>query len=221
MSVFKGVLAGIALAGIAFSANAALIYSPVAATASSEFGPMFGIDNTIDQSGLSDGFTSGVDDFDTFLALDPTHSFLPDTEWFTQAGVTTATVVYDLGAIRNVFRLALWNEEVAGFASAQMSTSVDGVTFTPLTTIMPADNPISVDYPAQVFDTAFNGRFFKLDIDDCPQPEANGAPNVFNGCAIGEVAVDAAIPLPASLLLLGTGVAAMAGFKHRFGKKSI
>ena len=46
------------------SAEAAVIRSPISATATSEFSSDFSIGKTINQSGLNLGFTSGVTDFD-------------------------------------------------------------------------------------------------------------------------------------------------------------
>jgi len=48
--------------------GAGLILSPVSATASNTFSAIFSIDNITNQSGLSNGFVSGVDDFDAYIA---------------------------------------------------------------------------------------------------------------------------------------------------------
>jgi hypothetical protein len=132
-------------------AQASTIISPTGATASSEFSPTYDIGNTIDHSGLFINFVSGVTDFDTYLALNPQHTLVADNnEWFSSEGVTSATITYNLGSAIAVDRLALWNEEFSGFGTARVSTSLDNVTYSFLTTI-PVDSPGGQNYGAQVF----------------------------------------------------------------------
>jgi hypothetical protein len=69
-------------------AAAATIVAPVTAFATSNFGPTrnnYSIENTIDQSGLSLDYVSGITDFNTFLASKPKHtSNANGNEWFSQ-----------------------------------------------------------------------------------------------------------------------------------------
>jgi hypothetical protein len=69
-------------------AAAATIVAPVTAFATSNFGPTrndYSIENTIDQSGLSLDYVSGITDFDTYLASKPRHtSNANGNEWFSQ-----------------------------------------------------------------------------------------------------------------------------------------
>ena len=106
-------------------AQASVITSPTGATASSTFiaaGFDFDIGNTIDHSGLSTNFISGVSDFDAYLAGNPMHTSLADhNEWFSQLGVTQASIIYDLGSVKTVDRLALWNEEFSGFGTGRIT----------------------------------------------------------------------------------------------------
>lgn len=176
----------------------AIILSPKSATASSEFSNRFGIRNTINQSGLSSRFNSGTDDFDTFLSTNPTHTILAGyTEWFTPTDITTATVTYNLGNVFTLDRLALWNEEFAGISKFNLLASKNGVDFSTVSNgISPINNPLNSDYPAEVIDfgSSVDAQYVKLDITDCPQPNAG-----FNGCGIGEVAFSASTtqqPIP-------------------------
>lgn len=208
------IAAGIACLSLPVAASTVII-SPVAATASSEFSSQTSINNTIDQSGLSVGFTSGVDDFDAYFALNPLHSLTFTTEWFTAEGVTSASVVYDLGAIFNVVRFALWNEDAVGFGSADVAYSTDGIAYTSLGSLSGTDHPI-VDYPADIFNLSFTGRFFSMELSGCPQPNGTGSAL----CAIGEVAFGVSthagvIPVPASLPLLLGALGMMLGLARR------
>lgn len=164
-----------------------VIISPVAASASSEFDSEAEIGNTIDQSGLSMGFTSGVTDFDAYIASNPTHTiFYQDFEWFTPDGVTSATVDYDLGGVFNIDRMALWNEESSGLGQFNILVSQDNVNFTIIgSNLSPFDNPELVDYSAEVFDIQDSlARYVRLEVSNCPQPD----PGSFVGCGIGEIA---------------------------------
>jgi len=190
-------------------ASATTIVSATSATASSSFSSTFGIGNTIDQSGLSVGYTSGVTDFDTYIGSNISHDFSPSgiDEWFSATDITSVTIIYDLGLVLNIDRIALWNEDLSGFGTGSIATSTDNVIFTALTTINPVISGFGVDYFAQIFGFASTtAQFIRIDISGCPQVD-----NGFNGCGIGEVAFSSvsAVPLPAALPLFGTGLAVM------------
>lgn len=200
-------------------AQASVITSPTGATASSTFvfsGLDFDIGNTIDHSGLSTNFISGVSDFDAYLAGNPMHTSLADhNEWFSQLGVTQASIIYDLGSVKTVDRLALWNEEFSGFGTGRIAYSLDGQTFLSLISISPVDSPFDGSpsdqpYGAQVFGwETVSARYFRFDVSGCPQPD--GDPALL--CGIGEVAFSVlaqqaevrgpeAVPEPGTVALL-------------------
>ena len=204
-------------AALASTASAGVIVSATSATASSTFGSNTPITNTIDQSGLSAGYASGVDDFDAYLTANPTHDLVFTEEWFTENGVAEASVDYDLGSVMTIGSLALWHEDAAGFTTAALSFSLDGVTYVPLTTIMPANNSANTDYGAQRFDFAAVAlRYLRLDLSGCPKEDNNG----FLGCGIGEVAFNRvadgmnAVPLPGAALLFGPALMGLGALRR-------
>ena len=175
------------------AAQAGVITSATDATASSENYDGQDIGNTIDQSGLFTNYVSGVTDFDTYLATNPTHTLADvDNEWFSASGDINASVVYDIGSPLDLQRLALWNEEFSGFGQAVISSSLDGVVFSPLTTINPIDSPSGANYGAQVFDLGVTARYLRFELSGCPQ--SNGSSLPF--CGIGEVAFDVGVTVP-------------------------
>lgn len=169
-----------------------------------------------DQSGLSAGFTSGVTDFDTYLAGNPTHTdSYPGFEWFSIEDVTAGTIVFDLGADYLVDRFALWNEEYTGLASVTVTTSLllDFSSSAGGGTHNPANSPLGSGYPAEVF--ALDGgaratRYVKLDLTG-PQPGF-----LYNGLSMGEIAFSVnPVPEPATMAVLCAGTLALLRRKTR------
>lgn len=174
--------------------------------------------HVIDQSGLSVGFASGVDDFDAYIGLNPMHTFIyPGFEWFSAPDVISGALVFDLGASYALPKLALWNEEFSGINSMTVSVSDSLVFGAAVGTFLPFNSPQGADYPAEVFDLGGAvGRYVKLDLR-CPNPDFN-----YNGCSMGEIAfstdvVTPAIPEPGTyaLMALGLGVLGWASRRAR------
>lgn len=175
------------------------------------------IEETINQNGLDQAYVSGVTDFDVYLAGNPLHSPDFDTEWFSAEDQTSATVTYNLGALLLLESVALWNEDNSGIGLLNLLYSTDGVTFLPLLAgLMPTNNPVDQPYLADVFAfTPVSAQYIRFEMSNCPQEGGDG----FVECAIGEVAFEnvrpnGSVPEPASLALLGLGLAGIAGLRR-------
>jgi hypothetical protein len=207
----------VSFALLASSATAATIISATSATINSG-GPGFGsINNTFDQAGLNANYTSGVTDFDSFVAS-TTHSFVfAGNEWFSNDPTSSASVTYNLGSVQSIDRLALWNEDASGIGTLDLSFSTDGISFSSLASgLNPINTTLNLDYGAEVFSFAATSlQFIRFDMSGCPQ---SGGLN-FQACAIGEVAFRAAdaspIPVPGAFPLILTGIAGFAAMRRR------
>jgi len=187
-----------------------IICSPVAVlnNTGGDYAPENAIGLTIDQSGLSSGFTKcgGLDvptDFDTYIATNPTHSPYIFDEWWSLLGVHASTIVYDMGVGYTLDRLALWNEESSGIATLVVSTSNDPTfnTSTTVGTFSPTNHPLlqPVEYGADVFDILdTTARYVRLQVTG-PQ-----VPFGFNGIAMGEIAFSTMSPPQVEIEINGT-----------------
>lgn len=192
-------------------ANASVIISPdsVISNSAGNYSSDYSITSTIDQSGLSSPFTSGVTDFDDYFATSPTHSDKRGKEWWGTFGTGFGTVVYDLGAIFTIDRLALWNEESNGIYSFELysDTASDFSSQFYLGTFSPTDNIDNDDYLADIFSlTSKEARYVRL--------EMTGVVPILS---MGEIAFSARTPVPepATMLLFGLGLLGLAGVNRK------
>ena len=194
--------AGTASAGVIIGATSAVIDTG---------GPGFGsINDTLNQAGLLTNYTSGVTDFDSYIAGNPLHSSqFVGFEWFSESGLNAATVTYNLGSVQQIDAVALWNDEASGIGLLELLVSSDGMTFTSVASgLTPTDNvAFPTPYGADVFNIgSVSAQYVRFAATRCPQPVDNN----FNACAIGEVAFRVAdagtVPEPASLALVGLGL---------------
>ncbi len=212
-----GVALGAAFAS--FGASADVIRSPTSVISNSagDYSATFSSSNMINQSGLSAGFTSGVTNFDTYIASNPTSTANDVNGWDSPSNpIYPITIGFDMGAVYSLSRLALWNDASGSTADTQNFKvyTASNAAFTGATLVGSFTNPQGVggggQDPATVFNLALtSARYVELQIDS----------NYGNSVAtVGEVAFatnGTSVPEPATLALTLAGVAAVAGIRRR------
>ncbi len=196
-------LLAVATLSVGTMAQAGTIVQPTGvSTSMGSLNAAFDIGFIIDQSGLSQTYTSGVDDFDTYVGLNPTHSGSgTNVRWANASGNTTGTITFDLGSILTTTRLALWNaagtsQRITAF---EVFSDNDGDFGNGGTTSLGSFNPIGDVSAAQVFDfTDATTQFIHFDVT------ANGGSPTLT--ILGEVAFEQgqgdtpSTPEPSSLI---------------------
>lgn len=209
--VFKAFLAAVVLAASAMSAQAGLIVGAQSAVSSSRWSSTYDIGNTIDQSGLSTKYVSGVTDFNDYFSGDPRHDVIATNEWFAKNKKRKAWIIFDLGAVYDLTQLAIWNEESWGGKYFKLSFSNDGLKFgDKIKKQLLSDNPYSSDYSADIFSfDVVSARYVRLDLFKCRG----------QACSLGEVAFGTAaikaVSEPAALALLALGLFGLMVFHRR------
>jgi len=171
------------------------------------------LDNAINQSGLSVGYTSGVTDFDDYLSGNPTQSFF---DAWVGSSPAPGSVTFDLGNVFALDGMAMWG--TAGTLSAQdfdLFASLTGAngSFVSLGSFV-QDFEDGVD-TAQVFNfNTTTAQFIRMDITDSYISS--------NEAGIGEVAFRTADvtpePVPEPMTIFGSATAL--GFGALFNRKN-
>lgn len=173
------------------------------------------IDNIIDQSGLSAGYTSGVTDFATYVATDPSHtSDSINTQWFSSNGTTIGNVDFDLGSSFTVSQIALWFRAHGARNTAAITNFTlladDEATFTGATNLGSFTNASFTDLSVQVYDFAdIEAQFIRMEI--------TGNNGNAGNTAHAEVAFDtvSAVPVPAAVWLMGSALLGLLGLRKK------
>jgi hypothetical protein len=218
---FKCIKAG--LVGLVLSvcgvANAGLIHSASSIIDAPPPLSSYSADRTIDQTGLTKTYVSGVTDFDTFLGLNPKHRDAGSPiSFFASSFTRSANVDFDMGSILNLTKLVLWNYPSlfsAGIIdfSIYSSTTSNFLMASLLGTFNADDEADNRVNAAQVFDfTDTQSRYLRLSITST----ANGTNVGFSEIAFEASSTPAVLPEPSTLAIFVLGVL---GFASRRFKK--
>ena len=196
--------------------GAANIFSPAGSA-----NLQFGLENIINQSGLSAGFTSGVTDFDTYTASTTHNSANASNSGFTASGALPQLFTFDIGPDTTVSGFAFWEvDNVRSAREFQLFADNDG-DFDNGTTDFLGDfsvNNLGSGLVAQtgVF-SSVSTRFVHLLASN------DSLPGIVTGIGefafrSGNVAVST-VPVPAALPLYGTGLAIIGFIGWRRNRK--
>lgn len=200
---------------IAIDAPAAVIRSPASATAASSLG-QFTPELAINQAGLFfHPFNSGVDDFEAYLATDPTHTTDGVGAWYGTNSNNGPTLWLELDDTYSVSGMALWTG-YHDFSAETLSVwlSADGMTYLKVANQVSVNGLAHLDEtPAQRFDwVPLSVRYAFLQLDCASTALA---------CGIAEVAFrteSLSVPEPGSLSVLASGAVAL--WLRRRGQRS-
>lgn len=173
--------------------------------------------DTHNQNGLLSGYTSGVTDFNSYLAGLPLHTSVFANAEFLAAGTPPITVTYDLGQAIDLTGIAFWNEDDIGVFTFNVLTSTDGTNFTTFQNgLTPSDNPTGQNYGPDVY------SFASIDDTTHVRFELFG---VSINVALGEIAFGGTastttppggvVPEPTSFATWGLLVGAVAAVRRR------
>jgi large repetitive protein len=180
----------------------------IGVTATTNMGSGFGTNliNTVNGVGLSSP------------SLTATHAgTIPPNSWVSTPGTLTGQITFSFGGLYSVNSFSFWNQNgggpgemgTSGIRGVQVLTSTDGIVFTPLVggPLTFAQVTGSTNLPPEIFSfAAVNATHFRFMV------LSNWGETQVNVTGFGEVGFNgaAAVPEPATMLLLGSGLTGFA-----------
>ncbi len=203
---FGNLVLALALMSLTSAAQAGLVMlDPTGVTTNMGAGTG-AINNTINQSGLSSSYTSGVTDFTTFTT-NTTSTGGGSNVWVSATNTKTGNVDFNLGGSYDISAFAFWpvnvNNSTYTFKDFTL-LAADNSSFTGATTLGTYTAVKNTDTHAQVFNfTATTATYVRLEITSNFGAVSTG----FNEAAFAEVTTPPppTVPEPSSFALLGLG----------------
>ena len=203
---------GVTTLVLATNAGAATLLQVSSVTSSEGSFSGFDIGKTIDQSGLSASYVSGVTDFNSFVSGTTTIDGA-NNGWFSPGTITTSNIDFDLGGSFNIESFALWNDfqNVGQNINAFNLWADDNAGFaTPV--LLGSFNAIVSDEPLNF------GQIFNFGVTDASHVRMEILSNYgstfvtgFSEAAFGITAV----PVPAAVWLFGSGLLGLVAVARR------
>jgi hypothetical protein len=218
---------------LASAAHAGSIIDPVSASTNMGTVSPTAIDNVLNQSGLTPGYTSGVTDLNTYLNTNPLHDGLvlngyppvatDDNVWRSAQGVTTGNFDFDLGGSMSIDAYLFWGlgtlaggrlipTNIAGFTllAADNPSFTNATTIGSFTTDPSGDgDQASVRVQVFAFSNVVTASYVRMEITS---NDGDGETAFGQAAFDGVPAVPSPVPLPAAVwsgmtLLVGLGLA--------------
>jgi hypothetical protein len=171
--------------------------------------------NMINGSGLEDNpFSSGVTDWDTYFAGNPTHNTGGTYAWFSDGTNLNGALTFDLDGTWFIDKIALWNESWAGVSHFEVWFD-DDPDRTNGYVVGGAGDParaadLSPSYTAEIFEPggSFEAAYVHLHLTGFDMTWAELI-------SVGEIAFSATpAPAPPAVFLLFSGLLGLASFRR-------